>query len=49
MISGWRWRWAWGIEGYRWTWLEALATGVILLISEIVELFFVRSTRLCIH
>lgn len=44
LVSDWRWRWASEIEswvGYRWPWLGALATGVILLAFEIAELFFV--------
>lgn len=44
LITNWRWRWASRIEsrvGYRWPWLGALATGVTLLVFEIVELFLV--------
>lgn len=44
LISDWHWRWASEIEsrvGYRWPWLGALATGVVLLVFEIVEVFLV--------
>lgn len=44
LMSGWRWHWASKIEsavGYRWPWLGALATGLVLAVFEIIELFFV--------
>jgi hypothetical protein len=44
LMLGWRWQWAAGIEGavgYRWPWLGALATGTVLLVFEIIELFMV--------
>ena len=44
LVLGWRWQWAVGIErtvGYRWPWLGALATGTVLLVFEIIELFMV--------
>jgi hypothetical protein len=40
----WRWDWAAGIEeavGYRWPWMGGLATGSVLLVFEILELFMV--------
>jgi hypothetical protein len=44
LVFGWRWKWAAGIEsrvGYRWPWIATLATGSVLLIFEIIELFLV--------
>jgi hypothetical protein len=44
LVFDWRWRWARGVEsriGYRWPWVGAVATGVVLLIFEIIELFLV--------
>jgi hypothetical protein len=44
LVFGWRWKWAAGIEsrvGYRWPWIAALATGAVLLVFEIIELFLV--------
>jgi hypothetical protein len=44
LVFSWRWRWAAGIErfvGYRWPWLGAIATGTVLLIFEIIELFLI--------
>ena len=44
LIFRWRWKWAQGIEsrvGYRWPWLGAVSTGVVLLLFEIIELFLV--------
>lgn len=44
LIVRWEWRWAHRIEllvGYRWPWVGAMSTGVILLLFEIVELFMV--------
>ena len=44
LLSGWRWKWAAGVEkaaGYRWPWLGALAIGTIMLVFELVELFMV--------
>jgi hypothetical protein len=44
LVFGWEWKWARRIEsriGYRWPWLGALSTGVVLLIFEVIELFLV--------
>jgi hypothetical protein len=44
LVLRWRWGWAAGIErmvGHSWPWLGALATGMVLLVFEIVELFIV--------
>jgi hypothetical protein len=44
LMFDWRWPWARAIEkvvGFRWPWLGAVATGAILLIFEITELFLV--------
>ncbi|HEX2421343.1 MAG TPA: hypothetical protein VHL55_07065, partial [Acidimicrobiia bacterium] len=44
LIFPWRWAWARGIEaafGYRWPWIGAMATGVVLLAFEVIELFLV--------
>jgi len=44
LLFWWDWKWAAPIErrmGYRWPWLAALATGGVLLIFEIIELFLV--------
>lgn len=44
LVFGWRWAWAAPIEravGYRWPWLGAVATGGVLLVFEIIELFMV--------
>ena len=44
LLFRWEWSWASGIEsriGYRWPWLGAVSTGVVLLAFEIVELFLV--------
>jgi hypothetical protein len=44
LLFGWRWHWAEGIErsiGFRWPWIGAVATGTILLLFEIIELFMV--------
>ncbi|HEX2421156.1 MAG TPA: hypothetical protein VHL55_06130 [Acidimicrobiia bacterium] len=44
LVLDWPWRWARGVEsriGYRWPWVAAVATGVVLLIFEIIELFLV--------
>lgn len=44
LLLPWRWRWAKRIEqmlGYRWPWVAAVATGAILLVFEILELFMV--------
>jgi hypothetical protein len=44
LLVDWEWGWARGIEarvGYRWPWLGALATGGVLLVFEVVELFMV--------
>lgn len=44
LLFGWPWRWARRIEaliGYRWPWLGAVSTGVVLLVFEIIELFLV--------
>jgi hypothetical protein len=44
LIFRWPWKWAQGIEsriGYRWPWLGAVSTGVVLLLFEIIELFVV--------
>ena len=44
LIFDWRWTWAQGIEarvGYRWPWIGAMATGIVLLAFEVVELFLV--------
>lgn len=44
LIFHWRWTWAQGIEarvGYRWPWIGAMATGIVLLAFEVVELFLV--------
>ncbi len=44
LIFRWPWKWAQPIEsriGYRWPWLGAVSTGVVLLIFEVVELFLV--------
>ena len=44
LLLGWRWRWAGGIErlvGFRWPWIGAIATGTILLLFEIIELFMI--------
>jgi hypothetical protein len=44
LLFRWDWKWAAPIEkrmGHRWPWLAALATGGVLLIFEIIELFLV--------
>ena len=44
LVFPWRWAWARGIEGaigYRWPWIGAMATGVVLLGFEVLELFMV--------
>lgn len=44
LLLGWRWQWAGSIErviGFRWPWIGAIATGTILLLFEIIELFMV--------
>jgi hypothetical protein len=44
LLVRWTWRWAGPIEqkiGFRWPWLGAIATGVVLLAFEIIELFMV--------
>ena len=44
LLFRWPWKWAQGIEsrvGYRWPWLGAVSTGVVLLLFEIIELFLV--------
>jgi hypothetical protein len=44
LVFSWPWKWARGIEsrtGYRWPWLGAVSTGVVLLLFEITELFLV--------
>lgn len=44
LLFQWDWKWAAPIErriGHRWPWLAALATGGVLLIFEIIELFLV--------
>lgn len=44
LVFAWPWRWARDIEsrvGYRWPWLGAVATGVVLLTFEVIELFLV--------
>jgi hypothetical protein len=44
LLLGWRWQWAGSIEraiGFRWPWIGAVATGTILLLFEIIELFMV--------
>lgn len=44
LILRWPWRWASRIErviGFRWPWLAAVATGAVLLVFEIIELFVV--------
>lgn len=44
ILLGWRWKWASSIEeavGYQWPWIGAVATGTILLIFEIIELFLI--------
>jgi hypothetical protein len=44
LLFGWRWHWAGAIErsiGFRWPWIGAVATGTILLLFEIIELFMV--------
>lgn len=44
LLFSWRWEWAAGIErfiGHRWPWIGAIATGVVLLVFEIIELFLV--------
>jgi hypothetical protein len=44
LLLGWRWHWAGDIErliGFRWPWIGAIATGTILLLFEIIELFMV--------
>ncbi len=44
LIFPWRWAWARSIEagiGYRWPWIGAMATGIILLAFEVIELFVV--------
>jgi hypothetical protein len=44
LVFDWPWKWARGVEsriGYRWPWVGAVATGVVLLIFEIIELFLV--------
>lgn len=43
-VTGWKWRWAAGIErraGHRWPWIGSIATGSVLLIFEVIELFMV--------
>ena len=44
LVFHWPWKWARGIEsriGYRWPWIGAVSTGVVLLLFEIIELFLV--------
>jgi len=44
LLMSWRWRWAGRIEeaaGFRWPWIGAMSTGIVLLAFEIVELFIV--------
>lgn len=44
LLLSWEWKWASPIEariGYRWPWLAAVATGSVLLVFEVVELFMV--------
>lgn len=44
LVFRWPWKWAHGIEsriGYRWPWIGAVSTGVVLLFFEIIELFLV--------
>ena len=44
LLFRWDWNWAAPIEkriGHRWPWLAALATGGVLLVFEIIELFLV--------
>jgi len=44
LVFRWQWNWAKGIEsrvGYRWPWLGAVSTGVVMLVFEIIELFLV--------
>lgn len=44
LLLAWPWRWASRIEGligFRWPWLAAVATGAVLFVFEIIELFVV--------
>jgi hypothetical protein len=44
LLFGWRWAWAAPIEaatGHLWPWLGAVATGGVLLVFEVIELFMV--------
>lgn len=44
LMTRWRWQWAERVErlvGHRWPWLGALATGGILFVFELIELFLI--------
>lgn len=44
LLTGWKWRWAVPIEraiGYRWPWIGAVSTGIVLFVFEVIEIFLI--------
>ena len=44
LLTDWRWSWASRIErlaGHRWPWIGSIATGTVLAVFEVIELFMV--------